>query len=128
MTNSTTIKRLLGEEIESQTEMMSKQQLGTDESEITISGTTKLIDRYIDLEKMELERLKVENEERKLELERQKAKEEAFDRKINNWLKGGTLFITGTGIVLMFVLEGEGRVITSQAGRKIVDRIFKISN
>lgn len=128
MTNSTTIKRLLGEEIESQTELMSKQQLGTDESEITINGTTKLIDRYIDLEKVELERLKVENEERKLELECQKAKDEAFDRKINNWLKGGTLFITGTGIVLMFVLEGEGRVITSQAGRKIVDRIFKISN
>ena len=128
MTNSTTIKRLLGEEIESQTELMSQQQLGTEESDITINGTTKLIDRYIDLEKVELERLKVENEERKLELECQKAKDEAFDRKINNWLKGGTLFITGTGIVLMFVLEGEGRVITSQAGRKIVDRIFRISN
>lgn len=128
MTNSTTIKRLLGEEIEAQTDSIGKQQLGSDESEITINGTTKLIDRYIDLEKVELERLKVENEERKLELERQKAREEAHDRKVNNLLKGGTLLITGTSIVLMFVLEGEGRIISSQAGRKIVDRIFKISN
>lgn len=128
MTNSTTIKRLLGEEIESQTNSIGKQQLGSDESEITINGTTKLIDRYIDLEKVELERLKVENEEKRLELERRKAKDEALDRKVNNWLKGGTLLITGTSIVLMFVLEGEGRIISSQAGRKIVDRIFKISN
>lgn len=127
MTNNMSIKSLLREEIDSQINAIGKIEVGSDTCDKGIGGVAKLLDRYIEMEKLELEERKVSADEDRIELERKKASDEARDRKIKNRLTAGTMAITGTGMILMFILEGEGRIITSQAGRKIVDRLFRIS-
>ena len=97
---------------------------GSEEFEKQVKATTMLIDRYNEMEKIELEKQKVEVELEKLEVEESKNKDEKHDRKVKNLLTGGGLLITALGTVAMFIFEEKGS-ITSQAGRKILDRVFR---
>lgn len=97
---------------------------GSEEYEKQVRATTMLIDRYNEMEKIELEKQKVEVELEKLEIEEKKNKDEKTDKVVKNILTGGGLLITALGTVAMFIFEEKGS-ITSQAGRKILDRVFR---
>lgn len=97
---------------------------GSDKYEKQVRGTTMLIDRYNEMEKIELDKQKVEVELEKLEVESEKNKDERKDRIVKNILTGVGLGITALGTVAMFIFEEKGS-ITTQAGRKILDRVFR---
>ena len=97
---------------------------GSEEYEKQVRGTTALIDRYNEMERIELEKQKVEVELEKLEVEEKKNKDEKNDRVVKNILTGIGLGITALGTVAMFIFEEKG-TITTQAGRKMLDRVFR---
>lgn len=87
-------------------------------------------------EKVNIEQRKVDLEEDKIKIDKHKAKieemqleDERKDRLIKNVIAGLSVAIpagiTLTGMVLMFLFEEKG-TITSKAGSKIVDRIFRM--
>lgn len=82
----------------------------------------------IENRKVDIEEQKLDVEEKKLTIEEQKLDEDRKDRLIKNIIAGlGVAIpagITLTGMVLMFLFEEKG-TITSKAGSKIVDRIFR---
>ena len=79
-------------------------------------------------EKTAIEQRKLDIEEQKLDVEERKLDDERKDRLIKNVIAGLSVAIpagiTLTGMVLMFLFEEKG-TITSKAGSKIVDRIFR---
>ena len=83
----------------------------------------------VDEKKADIEERKADLEEKKIEIEEQQLEEERKDRLIKNIIAGlGVAIpagITLTGMVLMFLFEEKG-TITSKAGSKIVDRIFRM--
>lgn len=83
----------------------------------------------IEQRKVDLEAKKIKIEEQKVKIEEQQIEEERKDRLIKNIIAGlGVAIpagITITGMVLMFIFEEKG-TITSKAGSKIVDRIFRM--
>lgn len=82
----------------------------------------------LEREKMEADAKKAEIEAERVEIERQKMIEERKDGQIKNGISAMSVLvpagITITGMVLMFLFEEKG-TITSGAGRKIVDRLFR---
>lgn len=82
----------------------------------------------IETRKVDIETRKVDIEAKKLEFEREKMKEDRSDRWIRYVIDGLGIIvpagITVTGMVLMFLFEEKG-TITSRAGSKIVDRMFR---
>lgn len=80
-------------------------------------------------DKAAIEQQKLDIEKQKISIEEKKLEDEKKDRLIKNILTGlGVAIpagITLTGMVLMFLFEERG-TITSKAGSKIVDRIFRV--
>lgn len=97
---------------------------GTEEYEKQIRGTTQLIDRFNEMERIELDKQKAEIELNKLEVEAAKNKDEKKDHSVKNVLTAIGLGITALGTVAMFIFEERGS-ITTQVGRKILDRVYK---
>lgn len=97
---------------------------GTEEYEKQVRGTTMLIDRFNEMEKIELDKQKAEIELEKLEVESAKNQDDKKDHFVKNVLTGIGLGITALGTVAMFIFEERGS-ITTQAGRKMIDRVFK---
>lgn len=118
-------KNLLREEIHSEIEELGKMQVGTDTYDKTVSGVTKLVDKLNDMEKLENEKNNFEVKMREIDLENEKLKSENKDRKVKNSLTAVGLGITVVGGIAMFVFEEKGTIVVSQAGRKVVDRIFR---
>lgn len=118
-------------------------ELGSDEHRKAAGDIAQLTDRLIRLKEVDIEQQKIEMEkarmdaekektsveQQKIEMEREKMVEEKKDRLIKNGIAAlGVIVpagITITGMVLMFLFEEKG-TITSGAGRKIVDRIFRM--
>jgi hypothetical protein len=89
----------------------------------------------IEKEKIELEREKIKADEQKAKIESERVaieRQKMVEERKNEWIRNritalGILVpagITITGMVLMFLFEEKG-TITSGAGRKIVDRMFR---
>lgn len=115
----------------------------SDEHRKVVGDISQLTDRLVKLkevenerEKIEIEREKIDVEKEKMAIEQQKIEieeikldEDRKDRLIKNIIAGlGVAIpagITLTGMVLMFIFEEKG-TITSKAGGKIVDRIFRM--
>lgn len=80
-------------------------------------------------DKASIEQQKLDIEKQKISIEERKLEDEKKDRLVKNILSGlGVIIpagITLTGMVLMFLFEEKG-TITSKAGSKIVDRIFRV--
>ena len=83
----------------------------------------------IEQRKVEIEEQKLDIEGQKLDIEGQKLEEDRKDRWAKNVIAGLSVAIpagiTLTGMVLMFIFEEKG-TITSKAGNKIIDRIFRM--
>lgn len=122
------IDNLLNEEIRLELEELSKMEVGTDNYRSTVDGVTKLMDRAIELEKIDVQH---ELESGKQEFERRfkhmQMAEDRKDRLVKNLITiGGILIpsvitIWGTCATINFEKEG---TITSTAGRKFFNKLF----
>lgn len=117
-------KNVLRDEIHSQVELLHGTRPEDEGFDKTSNSIKKLVDGLCEIEKLEIERDKLIIEAEKNDIERVKAQDEKKDRKIKNALTAAGLGITIGGTIAMFVYEEKG-TITSAAGRKIIDRIFK---
>ena len=121
-------ERSLREEIHSEIEELRKMELGTDEYKTSVDGVTKLIDRVIEMEKIEIDN---ENkaEERKMEesLKLKQMKEERTDRWVKNGIAVGTIVVSTAvtiwGTIKSFEFEKEGTITTS-IGRGFISKLI----
>ena len=109
---------------------LSKVEFGSEKYKTGVSGVTQLADRLIEMSKMDSEDDKFELERQKFELEIAKAEEEKKDRKVKNRISVLNIVVPSViavvGGAAMFIYEERGS-ITSQAGRKIIDKyIFRV--
>ena len=90
-----------------------------------VNNVSKLMDRQIEMRKLVIEEAKLEYEK---EIESKKMRSENVDRLIKNGLGAigtiGGIALTVWGTKKTFQFEETGS-ITSSAGRKFIDRLFK---
>lgn len=122
------IKTLLHEEIEDQIEEVGKIQVGTEEYKTAVDGLAKLMDRAIEMDKVENER-KVEIETRNMEndLKREQMEDERKDRKVRNIIAaagiGVPAVITIWGTIKSIKFEETG-TITTIMGRGFINKLL----
>ena len=122
-------EHLLHAEIESELGELSKMTVGTDEYKVAVDGITKLMDRAI-----EIDRLNAEYTEKEVariaenDLKAQELEAEKKDRFIKNLLTGlGIAIPTGVTIwgtikSLKFEIDG---TVTTMAGRGFINKLFR---
>lgn len=122
------MKNLLTVEIEEKAADLAKLDPGTKEYGAAVDSITKLMDRVIEIEKLESSEAQAEKqmEMSKAQAEKQ-MKEERIGRLIKNVIDVGSivlpLAVTVWGAKASFKFEEEG-TITTQAGRKFMDKLF----
>lgn len=122
------VKDMACDEIKTDFENLKEVELGSEEFKTSVDGITKLMDRYIEMEKHDDE-VKAREIDRKFdqELKRKQARDERIDR----WIKNG-LTLLGVLIPAGVTLWGarkswkfeETGTVTSTPGRKFMDRLF----
>lgn len=122
------IEDLLKEEICEDLEGLKELDLGSDEHKASVDVVTKLIDREVELRKLEIERLeKLESRKADEEFKLKQMKENKVDRIIGYVINVAGIVIPvivtvwGTKVSLKFEEEG---TITTSAGRNFFSRIF----
>ena len=122
------VKTDLREELTNEIAELGRVQFGGDEYKTGVNGVAQITDRVIEMERIELEKERIRIEQEKLDAEYQKNEDERKDRKVKNVIAAAGIaipsVITVLGAIAMFVYEERGSIV-SQAGRKIVDRIFR---
>lgn len=124
------LERMTNEEIETEMAELSKMQLGTDEYKATIDGITKLMDRSIKLKELEKDsKEKAEALEAETRLKEEEIEIDKKDKRTRNVIAGvsviGGLGVTVWGAIKSWKFEEHGYV-SSSAGRKFMDNLFKI--
>ena len=119
----------LRDELTSELNELRKVEFGSETYKVGVSGIAQLSDKLIELSKLDGEDAKLEVEREKLDLEYSKLEADERDRKVRNRVSVFGIVtpavIAVIGGVAMFVYEERGS-ITSQAGRKIIDKyIFR---
>ena len=122
------IKTLLELELEEEFNALSEEEKGSDKYKTITECAAKLMDRALELEKLENERQEREmNREFEHDLKLKQFKDEKRDRVIRNCIAGaGVLFpilltIWGTKVSLKFEEEG---TITTAIGRGFINRLL----
>lgn len=130
--NAKVTRDLLEKEVNAKMEELEYLDPHSDEYKAAVDALTKLTDRILEFEKIELEETKVRSNEQleydKLDVEETKVSNEKKDNKIKNWL-------TAAGIVVPSVLAVWGTIksikfeqtgtITTIAGRNFLNKLFK---
>ena len=123
------IKSLLKKEIEAEFLELEKIQIGTDDYKTSVDGITKMIDKSIEISKMEADiDSKKEALDAETDLELKKQKNEHFNKMIVNILSGASivsgvaLTIWGTYKTLKFEETG---TVTTTAGRNFINSVVK---
>lgn len=121
-------EQLLHDEIASEFEVLKGLEVGTDEYKTTVDGLTKLMDRAIEIDKMNLEaEEKVWARESDVEIKKQQLKDEKIDRMVKNGLTGVSV-IGGLGVTIWGALKSwkfeETGTVTSAAGREFIKKLF----
>ena len=114
----------------SELDELRKVEFGSETYKIGVTGVTQIADRLIEMSKLDSEDEKLEIERQKLEIEYQRLEEDKKDRKSKNRISAMSTVIPSViavvGGAAMFIYEERGS-ITSQAGRKIIDKyIFRV--
>ena len=114
----------LDERISTEIEVLQSMETNSDDYKIMVEGLTKLIDRSIELEKIEVTKVQ---EAEKIKLEAKQAK----DNKISQWIGYAinvagivipvAVTIWGTKVTLNFEKEG---TITTMSGKGFASRLF----
>ena len=121
-------EHLLKEEIVSEVESLGKLELGTEQYKTTVDGVTKLVDRALEIEKIDIE---AEERERSREIETnlkiQQIEDDRKDRKVKNGIAiGSTLLgvaVTVWGTLKTLKFEEEGTV-TTLVGRGFINKLL----
>jgi hypothetical protein len=130
--NAKVTKDLLVKEVNCKMEELEYLEPTSEEYKAAVEALTKLTDRILEFEKIELEELRIdvtdENEKTKLELEQIAEENNSKDNKIKNVLSAlgivipAGLTIWGTFKSIKFEETG---TITTMAGRNFINRLFK---
>lgn len=120
-------KTMLNAEIQDEFSQLAKIEVGTDPYKITVDGLTKLMDRAIELEKIEAERdEKMESLEREERLKLKQMQEDRIDRFVKHGITVVTAMVgfglTVWGTKAAFEFEKTGTISTS-IGRLFFNRI-----
>lgn len=122
------IETLLYEEIETEFEKLSEVDPGTDAHKTTLDGLTKLMDRAIEIERIESDCREKEEARKSDELfKKQQLVEEKKDRWVKNIISGAgvvlpiLLTIWGTKVSMRFEEEG---TFTTIMGRGFVNKLL----
>ena len=111
------MSKMLNKEIQSEFEKLEMMDIGSDQYKATVDVLTKLVDRAVEVEKLNIEH------ENKIE----QMKEEKIDRRIKNGIAIGGIvlpsIITIWGTLKSLKFEETGAV-TTNAGREFVKRLF----
>lgn len=122
------IETLLHEEIESEFECLDSLEVGTEQYKVTVDGIAKLVDRAIEIDKLNLEaEEKAKNREKDSEFKQQQMEEEKKDRLIRNCISAAGVVIpsllTIWGTLKTFKFEQEGTV-TTIIGRGFINKLL----
>lgn len=122
------IEKTLREEIQNELEELGKIEAGTETYRTTVDGVTKLMDRAIEIEKLNIDHEQKEKDredENKLKLAQME--EERKDRKIRNGLTAASIIIpaglTIWGTIKSIEFEKEG-TITTLIGRGFINKLL----
>ena len=122
------VKTLIVEEIQDEIKELNKMEVGSDTYKTTVDGVTKLADRFIEIEKLEIDReFKASNQSIDEGLKLAEMENEKKDRLIKNYLTGLSI-ITGVGLtvwgtVKSLKFEEEGTV-TTIVGRGFINKLL----
>ena len=121
-------KTAFDDEILAEIEELSKMQVGSDVYKVTVDEVTKLMDRRIELQKLENERVeKIESRNAELELKYAQMEEDKKDRRVKNGLTAAGILlplgVTIWGTLKSFKFEETGSVSTIM-GRGFVQKLL----
>lgn len=123
------LEKLLDEEIEYSINALEDIPLGTEKYKTSVDSITKLIDKSIEMKKLEVEADdKIKNREFEESIKTQQMEAERKDRIIKNWLTGASIVIpAGCGIwgILKSLKFEETGTITTISGRNLLNSILK---
>lgn len=124
------IKQSLIDEYNSQLEVISKMDVGTDAYKIAVDGLTKIADRIIEIEKLESDSsIKWESMNMDNELKAAQMKEEKRDRKIKNGIEVGKAVMSVGSAFGAFLLamnfEKTGHLFGTEGGRAALRGLLK---
>lgn len=122
------IETLLHEEIVDEFGNLSKIEVGTDEYRTAVDGVAKLLDRAIELEKLDIEtKREAENQEFEQQIKLEQMREDKKDRKVKNVLTGvsigAPLAVTIWGTLKSIKFEETG-TITTIMGRGFIQKML----
>lgn len=122
--------KMLQDEIENELEELGRLEIGSEQYKVTVEGLTKLIDRSIEIDKINFEMDdKIEDRETDLELKNKQIEEDKKDRRIRNGISIAGLaipaIITVWGTLKTLKFEEEGTV-TTLAGRAHIQKMFNL--
>lgn len=123
------IKTTLTEEFNDQMKDLHKMEVGTEQYSTAVNGVTKLADKIIDLEKIEIEREeRIKDRDTEIELKSQQMEIDKRDKRNQNLVNVVKIAVpTVTGFVLGIIsMKWEKlETITSTAGRQALKDIIR---
>lgn len=122
------IETKLHTEIDEEFDKLATMEPGSEKYRTTVEGLTKLMDRAIEIEKIDIDcKDKAATREGELALKEQQMRDERKDRIVKNIIGAAgvvlplAVTIWGTAVSLKFEETG---TVTTQAGRNFVQRLF----
>lgn len=122
------VDKLLCGEIRDELSELKKMEVGSESYKVTVDGITKLVDRAIELEKIDIEsQERAETREFEKEARLKEMKNEERDRLIKNLLTGVGLVVT-TGVTIWGTLASfkfeESGTVTTIIGRGFINKLL----
>ena len=123
-------EHMLHEEIQAELEELKKIEVGSDEYKVAVDGVTKLMDRAIEIDKLNAEvQEKIESREVETDLKLKQMEEDKKDRRTLNGIAiAGIVIPSGVAIwgTLKTLKFEEIGTITTSAGREHVRKLFNL--
>ena len=121
-------EELLHEEIESELKCLKDLEIGTEQYKVTVDGLVKLVDRAIEIDKLNLEaEEKSKNRLNDVDFKQKQIEEERKDRLIRNCISAAGIvipsLITSWGTLKTFKFEEDG-TITTVMGRGFINKLL----
>lgn len=122
------VKTLLDEEIRDEIENLNKVELGSNEHKIAADALAKLLDKSIEMERLDLEyQEKVESREADQQIKMIQIKDERKDKLIKNILTGAT-FVGGVAVTVWGTIKSikfeQTGTITTIMGRGFIQKLL----
>lgn len=123
------IKTTLVDEFNSQMEKVHKIEVGTEQQKIAVESATKLADRIIELEKLEVQReLEISRREIDESLKIDELRTDRRDKMIRNGVAIGGLVLAGVTAFITTKMELAGGMHTTEAGKSSIRQLLKFKS